>query len=136
MSDEPLVTRFTDVPLHDPRSSSCVAPHERALKLAADSTFALFARGSFSALPSHRGLSGGTAFCCGRRRDDRVCPRSRQPGGLGDPLRHAADRESVSFRQVIHQDFDLTGISRFVLGPYWRVASPAERRQFRRLFVD
>jgi ABC-type transporter MlaC component len=37
---------------------------------------------------------------------------------------------------VTHQDFDLTGISRFVLGPYWHVASSAERRQFRNLFVD
>jgi hypothetical protein len=33
---------------------------------------------------------------------------------------------------VIHQDFDLTGITRFVLGLYWRVVSPAERRQFRK----
>ena len=32
------------------------------------------------------------------------------------------------FHRVIHRDFDLTGISRFVLGSYWRVASPAERR--------
>jgi phospholipid transport system substrate-binding protein len=44
--------------------------------------------------------------------------------------------KAVYFRQVIHQDFDLTGISRFVLGPYWRVASPAEPRQFRSPFVD
>jgi ABC-type transporter MlaC component len=44
--------------------------------------------------------------------------------------------KAVYFRQVIHQDFDPTGISRFVLGSYWRVASPAERRQFRSLFVD
>ena len=33
---------------------------------------------------------------------------------------------------MIHQDFDLTGITRFVLGLYWRVVSPAERRQFRK----
>jgi phospholipid transport system substrate-binding protein len=34
------------------------------------------------------------------------------------------------FDQMVRQDFDLTGIARFVLGPYWRVASPAERREF------
>jgi hypothetical protein len=41
--------------------------------------------------------------------------------------------KAVYFRQMIHQDFNLTGICRFVLGPYWRIASPAERRQFRSL---
>jgi phospholipid transport system substrate-binding protein len=40
------------------------------------------------------------------------------------------------FDQMVRQDFDLTGISRFVLGPYWRAASPAERRQFRNGFAD
>ena len=37
---------------------------------------------------------------------------------------------------MIHQDFDLTGISRFVLGSYWRIASPAERQEFSDLFAD
>jgi phospholipid transport system substrate-binding protein len=37
---------------------------------------------------------------------------------------------------MIRQDFDLTGICRFVLGPYWRVASPAEQHKFRNLFAD
>jgi ABC-type transporter MlaC component len=40
------------------------------------------------------------------------------------------------FRQMIHRDFDLTGICRFVLAPYWRIASRAERHQFRNLFAD
>ena len=34
------------------------------------------------------------------------------------------------FDQVVQQDFDLTAICRFVLGPYWRISSPAERQQF------
>ena len=37
---------------------------------------------------------------------------------------------------MIHQDFDLTGISRFELGPYWRIASPADRQEFSDLFAD
>lgn len=34
------------------------------------------------------------------------------------------------FDRMVRQDFDVTGICRFVLGPYWRVASPAEQQQF------
>jgi phospholipid transport system substrate-binding protein len=34
------------------------------------------------------------------------------------------------FSRMLRQDFDLTGICRFVLGPYWRVASPTEQQQF------
>jgi phospholipid transport system substrate-binding protein len=40
------------------------------------------------------------------------------------------------FPTLIHQDFDLTGICRFVLGPYWRVASPPEQHRLRNLFAD
>jgi phospholipid transport system substrate-binding protein len=42
------------------------------------------------------------------------------------PLGEKADY----FSQMLRQDFDLTGICRFVLGPYWRVASPTEQQQF------
>jgi phospholipid transport system substrate-binding protein len=44
--------------------------------------------------------------------------------------------KAAYFRRMIHRDFDLTGICRFVLGPYWRVASPAEQHKFRNLFAD
>jgi phospholipid transport system substrate-binding protein len=40
------------------------------------------------------------------------------------------------FGQMVRQDFDLTGIGRFVLGPYWRVSSPAEQKQFCDDFAD
>ena len=40
------------------------------------------------------------------------------------------------FRQMLRQDADLEGISRFVLGPYWRVASAEQRQEFQRLFED
>jgi phospholipid transport system substrate-binding protein len=36
----------------------------------------------------------------------------------------------------LQQDFDLPSITRFVLGPYWRVASEPEKQEFRRLFED
>jgi phospholipid transport system substrate-binding protein len=48
------------------------------------------------------------------------------------PLSEKADY----FEQMIHRDFDLTGICRFVLGPYWRIASAGERLQFSDLFAD
>jgi len=40
------------------------------------------------------------------------------------------------FDQMVRQDFDLTGISRFVLGPYWHLASSAERQEFCEAFAD
>jgi phospholipid transport system substrate-binding protein len=36
----------------------------------------------------------------------------------------------------LQQDFDLPGMARFVLGPYWRVASEPEKQEFRRLFEN
>lgn len=31
------------------------------------------------------------------------------------------------FRELLDQDFDMPEISRFVLGPYWRMASTSEK---------
>jgi phospholipid transport system substrate-binding protein len=44
--------------------------------------------------------------------------------------------KAAYFDQMVRQDFDVTGICRFVLGPYWRVASPAEQQQFCDGFAD
>jgi len=43
------------------------------------------------------------------------------------------DQKSAYFHRALHQDFDLRSISRFVLGPYWRGASEADRQQFKDL---
>jgi phospholipid transport system substrate-binding protein len=43
-------------------------------------------------------------------------------------------QKQTFFHQLLSQDFDLSGISRFVLGPYWRVASEPERGEFQQLF--
>jgi phospholipid transport system substrate-binding protein len=40
------------------------------------------------------------------------------------------------FGKMIRQDFDLTNLCRFELGPSWRAASPAERAQFCDGFAD
>jgi phospholipid transport system substrate-binding protein len=44
--------------------------------------------------------------------------------------------KAAFFDQMVRQDFDMTGICRFVLGPYWRLSSPAERQQFCDSFAD
>jgi phospholipid transport system substrate-binding protein len=46
------------------------------------------------------------------------------------------DQKATYFHQLLRQDFALTAISRFVLGPYWPVASEAQRREFGSLFED
>jgi len=50
-------------------------------------------------------------------------------------IRSAAslDQKSAYFHRALHQDFDLRSISRFVLGPYWRGASAADRQQLKDL---
>jgi phospholipid transport system substrate-binding protein len=45
-------------------------------------------------------------------------------------------RKQAFFRQLLQQDFDVPGIARFVLGPYWRVASEAQKQEFCKLFED
>jgi len=40
------------------------------------------------------------------------------------------------FRELFSDDFDLRGISQFVLGPYWRSANPQQQQEFLRLFHE
>ena len=40
------------------------------------------------------------------------------------------------FRELFETDFDGPGIARFVLGRYWRSASPQEQQEFLKLFDD
>jgi phospholipid transport system substrate-binding protein len=40
------------------------------------------------------------------------------------------------FEQMIREDFDLSSLCRFVLGPQWRVAQPAQREEFCDLFAN
>jgi phospholipid transport system substrate-binding protein len=46
------------------------------------------------------------------------------------------DQRFVRFRQIFRADFDVPGIARFVLGPYWRLASPAQQQEFLVLFEN
>ena len=40
------------------------------------------------------------------------------------------------FRQLFSEDFDVPGIARFVLGRYWRVATPQQQQEFVKLFTN
>jgi phospholipid transport system substrate-binding protein len=53
-------------------------------------------------------------------------------------LRQGASPEqrAVAFRSLFRRDFDVPQIARFVLGPYWRVATPTQRREFIHLFEN
>jgi phospholipid transport system substrate-binding protein len=56
-------------------------------------------------------------------------------GSLTDSSLSEAERET-RFRSLLESQFDMPGISKFVLARYWRVASDAERADFQRLFED
>ncbi len=40
------------------------------------------------------------------------------------------------FRELFHNDFDVPGIGQFVLGRYWRTATPQEQQEFLGLFQE
>jgi len=42
----------------------------------------------------------------------------------------------AQFRVLFHNDFDVPGIGRFVLGRYWRSATPQEQQEFLALFQE
>jgi phospholipid transport system substrate-binding protein len=42
----------------------------------------------------------------------------------------------VRFRQLFNEDFDVPGIARFVLGRYWRLATPAQQQDFVGVFTN
>jgi phospholipid transport system substrate-binding protein len=45
-------------------------------------------------------------------------------------------QKGAYFYQMLRQDFDLAAMSRFILGPYWRIASKAQRQEFRSLLPE
>src|ERR1051325_10309805 len=46
----------------------------------------------------------------------------------------AESEREKQFRVLFNEGFDVPGISRFVLGPYWRTATDAQREDFQKLF--
>jgi phospholipid transport system substrate-binding protein len=48
---------------------------------------------------------------------------------------HSEAEREKQFRELFEKGFDAGAIARFVLGPYWRTASEAQRQEFVRLFT-
>jgi len=46
------------------------------------------------------------------------------------------NERQARFRALFRDDFDCPGIARFVLGRYWRTATPEEQKEFLKLFED
>jgi phospholipid transport system substrate-binding protein len=45
-------------------------------------------------------------------------------------------QRQARFRELFHNDFDMAGIGQFVLGRYWREATPQEQQDFMGLFQE
>jgi phospholipid transport system substrate-binding protein len=143
MSDQRLISdkRLTIVPagvrLRDQQSSSSgVIKHESAVKPVVGTALVRFVKGVALPLAVIAGLSlapppaaaDDVSIAFIRSLCDQAVSVIRSDMQLAG--------KAAYFQQMIDRDFDLTGICRFVLGPYWRVASPADRQQFRSLFAD
>jgi phospholipid transport system substrate-binding protein len=48
----------------------------------------------------------------------------------------SARQREARFRELLHDDFDVPTIARFVLGRYWRLATPEQQQEFVSLFAE
>ena len=112
---------------------STVTWHARALQVAASTAFPRFLR----AFTLASGVIAGAAALSIATAADKTPAEFISTLG-NDALAEmgsaaALDQKLAYFRQMLSQDFDLDGIARFVLGPYWRTASPEQQQEFRAL---
>lgn len=134
MSDKRSTTNFERI--HRPGGrdrSSRVSPHARTVERVTGTAFPQFLRTFTLAF----GVIAGAA-------DPSLAPAADQTPAafittigndtLGEMRSTASlDEKLAYFNQMLSQDFDLDGISRFVLGPHWRAASPEQQQEFRAL---
>jgi len=45
-------------------------------------------------------------------------------------------QKAARFQELFREDFDVPGIARFVLGRYWKTATPEQQQEFVKLFED
>jgi phospholipid transport system substrate-binding protein len=112
------------------------APLTRRDKPVADTIFAKLAKGFVLALGVIAGLSAEPRPAAA---DEAPVAFIHELGTQAVSVLRAPTplfEKAAYFDQLVRQDFDLRGICRFVLGPYWRVSSPAERQQFCDGFAD
>jgi phospholipid transport system substrate-binding protein len=110
---------------------------EGAMRATASTGFALFAKGFAIALVVIGGVSAAPRPVVA---DDVLVAFIRDLGNQALEMIRRPDvplsSKTAYFGELVRQDFDLTGICRFVLGPYWRIAAPAEQQEFSRLFTE
>ena len=46
------------------------------------------------------------------------------------------EQRAARFQELFREDFDVPGIARFVLGRYWKTATPEQQQEFVKLFED
>jgi phospholipid transport system substrate-binding protein len=46
------------------------------------------------------------------------------------------EQKLVGFRELFRENFDVPGLSRFVLGRFWRIFTPSEQQEFLGLFEN
>lgn len=59
----------------------------------------------------------------------------RAIGFLGSPKLTQVQKEQ-KFRRLLRNSFDMRTIGRFALGRYWRTSTPAQQKEYQRLFED
>ena len=52
---------------------------------------------------------------------------------LGNPSM-SQDAKKAEFRSLLNESFDMNTIGRFALGTYWRSATPAQQKEYQKLF--
>jgi phospholipid transport system substrate-binding protein len=118
----------------DPQDQSeCLARPERA---AISIGFGMLAKGLVLSLAVIAGVSGAPRPAAA---DDAPVAFIRTLGAQAVSVIRSPTplfEKAAYFDQLVRQDFDPAGICRFVLGPYWRVSSPAVRQQFCDGFAD
>ena len=122
--------------LDEPDRSSPVTWHGGMVKRVAGTTFPRFLRAltlAFAVTGSAAAPSLGIA--AGETPAEFIQTLGKD---LLADIRSAAslDQKEAYFRQMLRQDFDMDEIARFVLGPYWRSASPEQQQEFRALLEN
>jgi phospholipid transport system substrate-binding protein len=116
-------------------SSSGVTQHESAVKLAVSAALVRFLKGSALALAVIAGVSAVIRPVAAETPAEFISVLGAdvlQEMRSDVPLTQKEDY----FGRMLRQDADLDGICRFILGPYWRVASAEQQQEFRKLFED
>jgi phospholipid transport system substrate-binding protein len=134
MSDKPIKSNLERIHRRDEQDgSSLVTTHDGAVKGMAGTAFSRFVRALAVAIGVIAGAAAPSlATAAGETPAEFI---STGANNVFAEMRSAAslDQKEAYFRQILRQDFDMDGIARLVLGPYWGTASPEQQQEFRGL---